>query len=88
MFASVMASNATSGIFGVRDYSSIFGMVNIFYVAGMAVGPVAAGAIVDITGSYHSSWYIYGLLILVSAAIVLLAYHSRKTLQKNYPASF
>ena len=88
MFASVIASNATSSIFGVRDYSSIFGMVNIFYVVGMAIGPLAAGAIVDLTDSYHISWYIYGLLILVSAATVLLAYQGRKKLRSQYPESF
>lgn len=88
MFASVIASNATSGIFGVRDYSSIFGMVTIFYVVGMAVGPIAAGSIVDMTGSYHKSWYVYGALILISGAIVLAAYLSRNKLRKKYSDQF
>lgn len=51
---------------GRREYSSIYGLLNVFGTAGVAFGPVAAGAIFDATGSYDLAWYIFaGLSVVV-----------------------
>ncbi len=53
--------------FGLRAFSTIYGLTWTFYAAAAAVGPVILGRTFDLTGSYAS------LLIVLAAALALAA---------------
>ena len=52
-------------LFGTRALSSLFGIVLFFGTAGAGIGPIVAGRIYDVTGSYQSAF-----LILIIASII------------------
>jgi MFS family permease len=53
---------------GLRRFGSLSGLVGIFNVLGAAAGPVAAGRIFDLTGSYASAFELYAVALLAGAA--------------------
>ena len=53
--------------FGLRAFSTLYGLTWTFYAAAGAIGPVILGRAFDMTGSYAS------LLILLAAALALAA---------------
>lgn len=63
----------TSMAVGRREYSTIYGLLNVFGTAGVAFGPVVAGSIFDSTGSYNLAWYIFAGLSVVVVITTLLA---------------
>ncbi len=62
----------TSTSFGLRSYGTIFGILSFFQCIGVATGPLIAGRIFDITGSYHTAFIVFLLLYAVSIPAVLL----------------
>jgi MFS family permease len=57
-------SMMVSSTFGMASYGLIFGGVCLVESIGQAIGPLAAGFLYDITGSYHSAF-----LLFIAAAI-------------------
>jgi MFS family permease len=63
-FGLAYGGNATSQspllatIFGLRSHGLIFGVVNNGFTIGATLGPVAAGAVFDLTGSYRSAFLV------------------------------
>jgi len=53
--------------FGLRSFSTLYGLTWTFYAAAGAIGPVILGRAFDLTGSYTS------LLIVLAAALGLVA---------------
>jgi MFS family permease len=53
--------------FGLRAFSTLYGVTWTFYAAAGAIGPVILGRAFDVTGSYAS------LLLLLAAALALAA---------------
>ena len=53
--------------FGLRAFSTLYGLTWTFYAAAGAIGPVILGRAFDVTGSYSS------LLVLLAAALGLSA---------------
>src|SRR5580692_3292770 len=53
--------------FGLRAFSTLYGLTWTFYAAAGAIGPVLLGRAFDATGSYAS------LLVLLAAALGLAA---------------
>jgi len=53
--------------FGLRGFSTLYGLTWTFYAAAAAIGPVILGRAFDVTGSYAS------LLVLLAAALGLAA---------------
>ena len=53
--------------FGLRSFSTLYGLTWTFYAAAGAIGPVILGRAFDLTGSYAS------LLIMLAAALGLAA---------------
>jgi MFS family permease len=53
--------------FGLRSFSTLYGLTWTFYAAAGAIGPVILGRAFDVTGSYFS------LLVLLAAALALAA---------------
>ncbi len=60
-----------SNYFGLKYYGSIYGAANMFIMMGTAVGPMVAGAVYDIAGTYRN--FFICALCLSSIAIVALA---------------
>ncbi len=52
-------------LFGTRALSSLFGIVLFFGTAGAGTGPIVAGRIYDVTGSYQSAF-----LIMIIASVI------------------
>jgi MFS family permease len=53
--------------FGLRAFSTLYGLTWTFYAAAGAIGPVILGRAFDLTGSYTS------LLVVLAAALALAA---------------
>jgi MFS family permease len=66
--------------FGLRAFSTLYGLTWTFYAAAGAIGPVLLGRAFDATGSY-ASW-----LILLAAALAVAA--ATNLLLPTYPDSF
>src|SRR6202522_3899039 len=66
--------------FGLRAFSTLYGLTWTFYAAAGAIGPVILGRAFDATGSYSS------LLILLAAALAVAA--ATNLLLPRYADSF
>ena len=66
--------------FGLRAFSTLYGLTWTFYAAAGAIGPVILGRAFDATGSYSS------LLVLLAAALGLAA--ATNLFLPRYPDSF
>jgi len=69
------ASMLASTTFGLKSYGSIFGMINFFLCVGASTGPLVAGYIYDLTGTYHLVFIIFIALYIVAIPSVLLVPH-------------
>ncbi|MEG1869283.1 MAG: MFS transporter [Oscillospiraceae bacterium] len=74
----------TSMVFGVKDYPSIYSIVNLFMLLGCAIGAVLTGVIDGMAG-YAAAWWMYivfcGLLIIFTT----IAMKNGKKLREKYP---
>ena len=64
----------TIASFGEKEFSSIYGSVQIFFYLGPIIGNPLSGAIFDGTGSYNAAWIVYGIAIficLIAGSIML-----------------
>lgn len=68
----------TSLAVGRREYSSIYGLLNSFATAGVALGPVIAGFIYDHTESYDLAWIIFAVVAVVILVLTILAMNKSK----------
>ena len=68
----------TSLAVGRREYSSIYGLLNAFATAGVALGPVIAGFIYDHTESYDLAWSIFAVVAVVILVLTILAMNKSK----------
>lgn len=66
--------------FGLRSFSTLYGLTWTFYAAAGAIGPVVLGRAFDVTGFYAS------LLTILAAALGLVA--ATNLLLPGYPDSF
>jgi MFS family permease len=60
-------------IFEGPHFGAIFGIISLPLIGGGAAGPLLAGVLHDVTGSYNSSFVVSILLCIVSAAAIWLA---------------
>jgi MFS family permease len=54
---------------GLKRFGSIGGIAGIFNTIGAFVGPVGAGKIYDLTGSYTSAFEVFVVMCLIGAAV-------------------
>lgn len=66
----VVVSPTVAHYFGMRAHGEIFGAVLFFGTIGSALGPIAAGAVFDLTGSYVPA---FTTLALFAAVALILA---------------
>jgi len=63
----------TAKIVGLKDYATIFGILNLFYGIGLVVGPVVAANIYDKNGSYDNVFYAFGALSVILCLVTILS---------------
>lgn len=67
----------TALIVGRKYYAGIFGVVNVFFNVGVAVGPVVAARIFDATGSFNSAWIAFAVLsVIITFTTVMSTRHA------------
>ena len=62
----------TAEILGLGHMGVLLGAISIFWGAGAALGPVLAGYVYDITGSYSSAFMVGGVAMLIATTIALI----------------
>jgi MFS family permease len=67
---SVTMSPVLVEFFGLRWHATILGFAFFVFSTGGAIGPVMAGRIFDVNGTYYAAWLACGL---ISAAAIVLA---------------
>ena len=70
---SALISPMVAELFGLRSHGVIFGVIIMFGgTAGMAVGPLLAGHIFDITGRYQLAFIIYVVILVIGLILTSL----------------
>jgi MFS family permease len=57
--------------FGQRHYGKIYGLLYTLYGIGSGIGPLVAGRIVDVTGSYDRALVAGSVLFALAAAVIV-----------------
>lgn len=73
----------TSTIFGMRDYSSLYGLIYALFLVGCVLAPVICGMIYEINKSYNLVWIIYMFIGLGMFFFPSMAIKAGKTLRKK-----
>jgi MFS family permease len=76
----IFNSLMTAEVFGLKAHGAIMGLVTFVYTTGSAIGPVLAGHIFDITGSYNSAFMVtaaLGVAGFIAASLLPTAIRSR-----------
>jgi MFS family permease len=69
--------------YGPRAYGAISGVVACFVTGSRAAGPLLAGVLYDLTGSYHLAfWGVTVASALAAAAVLLAERRARRTLRR------
>jgi len=56
---------------GLKRYGAISGLTNLAFTAGNVIGPLAAGRVFDLTGSYRPAFVAMALAVMIDAMAVL-----------------
>lgn len=70
--AYVAAPTLVANYFGRRNYAALFATMGLVVTATGALGPVAAGSVADLTGSYAGAFYTYSVLAAVAVVAMLV----------------
>jgi cyanate permease len=57
--------------FGLRSFSTLYGLTWTFYAIAGAIGPVLMGHVFDRTGSYTATLTLFGFLTVLGAGLML-----------------
>jgi MFS family permease len=68
----VLEPMVAADCFGLRRFGSLTGLVHIGGTTGAVLGPVIAGGVFDLAGSYAPAFDFFILILLVSGAMVML----------------
>lgn len=66
----VIQSPIAADLFGLKSHGTILGMLVFVATIGGAVGPLAAGAIFDLTGAYQPAFILAAVLSVIGLALV------------------
>jgi len=67
-----LTSPIVAELFGLRSHGIIFGIINFCCTIGGAIGPVLAGMIFDVKGSYNLAFLICAALATTGCILTLL----------------
>jgi MFS family permease len=85
VFGFAYGGSATSSIslvallFGVKSLGLILALVNIGFTTGAAMGPLMAGYIFDITGSYQIAFIVSAIVGIIGLILTVLLAPTKKT---------
>ncbi len=69
---SVLISPIVAEYFGLKSHGVIMGVVIMFGGSGgMALGPVVAGHLFDVTGNYQSAFFLVGIISVIGLILML-----------------
>lgn len=68
----IMLPIFTAEFFGPKSFNKALGIISAFNVAGYAAGSFVIGIICDITGSYATGYFIYGIIMV--AVFLMMQY--------------
>ncbi|MFC1957404.1 MFS transporter [Chloroflexota bacterium] len=66
--------------FGRKSFATIGGFMQLFLIIPTVIGPILAGYVYDVTGSYYNAFIFFMLMYLLGA--VILPFAKRPTLKK------
>jgi MFS family permease len=75
----------TREIFGSANFSAVFGITNVMFLAGFALGAPLAGYIFDYTGSYHGVFVIVSVIYLIAILFIYLSFGLKPRPFRNAP---
>jgi predicted MFS family arabinose efflux permease len=58
--------------FGLRSFSTLYGLTWTFYALAAALGPIVLGRAFDLTGSYTSTVSVFAFAVALAASLMLL----------------
>jgi MFS family permease len=70
--------------FGRKAFATIGGIMQMFLIIPTVVGPIFAGYVYDVTGSYYNAFILFALLYIVGAGVI--AFAKRPTRKPSLPA--
>lgn len=70
---SALKGSMTADIFQGRSFGGIFGLLHLATSVGQAFGPIFAGFVYDVTGTYSTAFFVGAVAILISAFMYILA---------------
>ncbi len=77
----------TATIFGMKDYSFLYGLNYALFLVGCMVGPVFCGIIYDTSGSYNLVWIINILIAIGMFVFCNFSLKAGKTLRSKFSES-
>lgn len=79
MVGTVTSTVIPQHLFGLKDYSTIYGFLTMFITGSMGLGTTVSSAFYDTTGSYAPAWVLYiGLNILYVGGLIVAVLIMRK----------
>ena len=75
--------SSTADYFGSKNVGSNYGVLFTSYGVAGIVGALAAGLIVDVTGSYFMAFVLTGVLAIVAIILALALYRIRRPTGKK-----
>jgi len=73
----VMVPRLTATIFGVKSMGAIFGGLSVADGIGFALGPLLAGYLYDLSGTYHEAFLITATGMLIAVAVTYFLKNKR-----------
>ncbi len=70
--------------FGRKSFATIGGIMQMFLIIPTVIGPIFAGYVYDVTGSYYNAFMLFALLYLVGAGVI--AFAKRPVIKRGQPA--
>ena len=69
----MMQSLITGECFGLISFATVSGLAGLFTMCGAAFGPMLAGFIYDVTGSYQLAFTIFAILSTTAIMVIYFA---------------
>jgi len=70
--------------FGARNFGTIMGLMSVVNMVAGVAGPVFAGWVFDVRGSYRLAWQLFALTTLPAIPLILLAKPPRARQEHNF----
>ena len=76
-------SPLVAGLFGVRSHGLIFGVITNGFTIGATIGPIVAGYIFDVTGSYQLAFLLSAVIGVVGLILTVVPGSIRSEIGKT-----